>query len=588
MEELDFGPGVSLLKQNEPADAVYFLRTGAVQILVDDEIVTQIDKAQCFGEMSCLLPQTPASASVVTAQKCRLFRIAKDDFLFSANQITKIWKMLFLQMSERVRAVNGRLSEILRHLPQGLVKVSPEGIVSNDYSMQCTKFFQRDNIAGLSFPKLAFPGDESKQKSWLENLSLLFSESNMSFEMCAGLLASEFSLRHEEQTKYFTMTYSPCQNAFGKIIAVDIGIEDVTREVELERKHYEAKIKQEILAKITQGPDSFLNFLALADEVYADTTDFLAELKARGPSAVQPRIELMMRRLHSLKGISGVFSLQDLKAVIHDAETTVSRLKEPGESSQKTTDSLDEKLKSFQVEKDRAHGLFDEMPADLRSRLVGVVFSQDEFQNMKAHIEKSDWVSIQRLLASVEKVDSKKLFVQWPQEAQKIAAALGKSVQFNIAGEGGRISKELFTQLDNVLIHLLRNGLDHGLEAPEERAQKGKAPQGRITAMVDVSDTELMIAVEDDGRGINREALTARARQKKDLDQNLVAEYVAKSEEWKILLMPGFSTAKDVTDLSGRGVGLDAVASVITGMGGSLSIESTSGEGMVIFITVPI
>lgn len=352
MEELELGPGVVLLTQNLPADAVYLLKQGAVKILVNGEIVTQINKAQCFGEMSCLSPHTPASASVVTAENCRLYRIDKEDFLASVNQTTKLWKTLFLQTSERVRALNGRLSEILHHLPQGLVKVMPDGIVSNDYSIQCTRFFQRENIAGVSFPKLAFPEDEQKQKLWIDNLSLLFSDSNMSFEACAGLLQNEFSLKHGGETRYYALTYSPCQSTSGKVIAVDIGIEDITKQKELERKHHEAKIKQEILNKITQSPDSFVNFLALADETYQATLDFVALLEAQGGDAVRSQIELLMRRLHSLKGISGVFSLSNLKAVIHEAETTVSRLREASESPGEIAARLREKLQGFLEEKD--------------------------------------------------------------------------------------------------------------------------------------------------------------------------------------------------------------------------------------------
>ena len=146
----------------------------------------------------------------------------------------------------------------------------------------------------------------------------------------------------------------------------------------------------------------------------------------------------------------------------------------------------------------------------------------------------------------------------------------------------------MFTELDQVLIHLLRNGMDHGLESPDERVARGKPSQGRITATIDVCETELMIVIEDDGRGIDGAALAKRARLNSSLDQASIEAYVAGSEEWRILLMPGFSTAKAVTDLSGRGVGLDAVASAIAQLGGSLTIESTFGEGACIFITIPL
>lgn len=588
MQDLELEPGVSLLRQNELADAVYFLKSGAVKVLVNGEMIAQIDKVQCFGEMSCLTPNTPASASVITAKKSNLIRIEKDDFLRSVNQITKLWKTLFLQMSDRMRSINGRLSEILHHLPQGLVKVSPEGIISNDYSVQCTKFFQKDNLAGLSFPKIAFPNNEEKQKSWLENLSLLFSESNMSFETCAGLLTNEFSLQNENETIHFKMTYSPCKNIHGKIIAVDIGIENITKQIELEKKHKEIKLKQEMMSKITQSPDSFVNFLSLSEEVYIDTNDFISHLKSDGPDSVKSRVEQLMRRLHSLKGISGVFLLQNLKATVHETESLVSKLKNPLDDLAQVTDSLEQLLQAFKTEKEKAQKVFDEIPSDLRRRLAGVVFSQDEFHSIKSFVENGDSNSIRKLLTSVEKVDSKKLFTQWPQEALKIAETLGKSVQFSVVGEGGRISKDMYSKLDNVLIHLLRNSLDHGLETPEERVQKGKPPQGRITAMIDVSDTEFLLAVEDDGRGIDKVALAKRARQKPDLDQKIVEEHISRSEEWKILLMSGVSTAKVVTDLSGRGVGLDAVANAIANMGGNLTIESTFGEGAAVLVVIPL
>jgi signal transduction histidine kinase len=588
MVALELDSGVSLLKQNEYADAVYFLKQGAVKVLVNGEMVAQIDKAQCFGEMSCLLPSTPASASVITAKKSQLVRISKDDFLASVNQVGKLWKTLFLQMSERVRSVNSRLSEILNHLPQGLVKISSEGLVSNDYSVQCTKFFQRDNMAGCLFHELAFPDDEKKQKTWAENLSLLFSESNMSFEACASLLQSEFSLGEGAEKREFTMTYSPCRNLQGKIVAVDIGIVDVTIEKQLERKNQEIRQRQDRLTKITQNPESYINFLALADEVYLDAENFARQVKDKGSASVQTRIAQLMRQLHSLKGISGVYSLGALKSVVHEIESLVGQFNGTADDRPEVLLLLEKKLGEFKSEKERAQEMFNEIPSDLRRRLIGVVFSQFEFESLKELSSKGDFGGIEKLLVSIETVDAKRLIGQWPQEAEQIATTLGKSVQFNVAGEGGRVSKALFTELDKVLIHLLRNGIDHGVEMPDDRLKAGKPAQGRITAMIDVSDTEFFMSVEDDGRGIHPAALAERARQKDSLDQALVAKYVAQGEEWKILLMPGFSTATEVTDLSGRGVGLDAVANLVERLGGSLVIESSFGEGTCFIITIPI
>ena len=587
-QELELAPGAVLLTQNEPADAVYFLRNGAVKILVNGEMVAQIDRAQCFGEMSCLTPDTPASASVVTAKTSHLLRIAKDDFLKAVNQLNKLWKMLFLQMSERVRAANSRLSEILNHLPQGLVKVSPEGIVSNDYSVQSTRIFRKDNLAGLSFWKITFPDDVKKQSLWLENFKLFSADCNMSFEELSKIQISEFSLNYGEDTREYAMTYAPCKNAFGKIIAVDIGVEDITEQNELKRRNQEIEARQEIMNKISQNPDSFLNFLALAEEVDVEATDFVKNLESQGMRAVSQRIEKIMRRLHNLKGISGVFSLKDFRHVIHETESLIGEAKGETADQSQVAVNLNKSLEKFKSEKEKTKGIIEKMPSELRRRLLGVVFSPQEFSSLKNLIAIANDQSLAKLVTSIERVDSKKLVEHWPQEAQKIADVLGKAVQFHVMGEGGPISKELFMELDKVLIHLLRNGLDHGLEMPDARIKRGKPEHGTIEVTIDVAAPDFVMLVEDDGNGIDTEALVKRARQNKAFDQKLIDQYIASGEVWRILFLSGFSTAEKVTDLSGRGVGLDSVASSIEGLGGTLTIESEFGKGTRFLIMLPI
>jgi chemotaxis protein histidine kinase CheA len=331
-----------------------------------------------------------------------------------------------------------------------------------------------------------------------------------------------------------------------------------------------------------------MNFLSLADEVFVETTVFVETLKNQGAHSVLSRIERNMRRLHNLKGISGVFSLKDFRAVIHDMETQVGEAKGEGVDLCELVCRLEDSVQIFNAEKTKTHGVFATMPAELRRRLLGVVFSQQEFESLKCLIEEESYPKLSELIASVERIDSKKLIEQWPQEAKKIADVLGKSVQFQVMGEGGLITKDLFLELDKVLIHLLRNALDHGLEKPEERVKKGKTEQGNIEVTIDVPETDFVMLVEDDGHGIDNDALVKRARQNKNFAQAQIDQYVASGEIWRILLMSGFSTAKEVTDLSGRGVGLDSVANAIEKLGGTLTIESDFGKGTRFLIMIPL
>lgn len=588
MEDIELVPGTVLLTQNKPVDAVYFLKSGAVKILVNGEMVTQADGTQSFGEMSCLNPALPASATVVTAVASRLFRIRKEDFLNSVSQMTKLWKTLFLQSSERVRSVNIRLTEILNHLPHALVKVSLEGRVSNDYSAQCTEFFQRENLARVQFAELAFPGDEGKQKTWTENLAVLASDNLMSFDELAKFMDAEFTIHNGTEERNYSMTYSPCRNAYGALIAIDIGVEDVTEQKKLKREQQEIQSQQEVLIQISRNPDSFMNFLSLAKEIIKEFQETLMRLM-RGKSSVEPAsVDRIMRRLHNLKGFAGLFSLSDLKETVHEAETNFSELKEEGASSVNVITHLEQSFQSLRAEVDKVNLIVAGMDPELRRRLFGIVLTQVDFEKLKKLVENKKYDQLRPWLTSIEKVESKKLVELWPAEAKRIAERLGKSIVFETSGEGGRISKDLFMALDKILIHLLRNGVDHGIETPDERIEKGKAEQGLIRATIELSETALLISVSDDGRGIDGAALVERARQNKDLNQQLVEQFSALGTPQKILVLPGFSTADEVTDISGRGVGLDSVASAVEALGGALKIDSELGCGTKFSILIPV
>ena len=110
-----------LLTQHEPAPAVFILKSGAVKVMVNGEIVAQISTVQCFGEMSCVVPDTVATASVVTLGNCQLLSISKAAFLQMLDDIPRLWRALFLQSSERLKTATRRQSEILQHTPQGFM-----------------------------------------------------------------------------------------------------------------------------------------------------------------------------------------------------------------------------------------------------------------------------------------------------------------------------------------------------------------------------------------------------------------------------------------------------------------------------------
>jgi two-component system chemotaxis sensor kinase CheA len=165
-----------------------------------------------------------------------------------------------------------------------------------------------------------------------------------------------------------------------------------------------------------------------------------------------------------------------------------------------------------------------------------------------------------------------------------LASKLNKKVELVTIGEGTELDKGLIEKITDPLTHLVRNSLDHGIELPEQRIAAGKPAQGTITLQAAHQGGNVVISVNDDGAGLNRERILAKAREK-DIP---VSDSMPDSEVWQLIFAPGFSTADVVTDVSGRGVGMDVVKRNILAMGGQVEIESSAGYGSRITIRLPL
>ncbi|BCW95341.1 MAG: chemotaxis protein CheA [Fimbriimonadales bacterium] len=177
------------------------------------------------------------------------------------------------------------------------------------------------------------------------------------------------------------------------------------------------------------------------------------------------------------------------------------------------------------------------------------------------------------------------LFNRFPRMVRDTAAKLGKKVNFEVEGEETELDRTLLEALSDPLTHLIRNAIDHGIEPPDERRQHGKPETGTIKLSAYQSEGRIYIEVRDDGRGIN----TERVRQKA-VQLGWITESDHPSEEtlYEFLFQPGFSTAQQVSDLSGRGVGMDVVKRNVESLGGSISVQSRQGEGSRFLLRVPL
>ena len=166
-----------------------------------------------------------------------------------------------------------------------------------------------------------------------------------------------------------------------------------------------------------------------------------------------------------------------------------------------------------------------------------------------------------------------------------LSAELGKKVELAVLGEDTELDKTVIDKLSDPLVHILRNSIDHGLESPEERERAGKNPQGRIVVQAEHSGGDVLVRVSDDGRGLDEARIRAKAVEAGILEENAV---VSREDVLGLIFRPGFSTARTVTGVSGRGVGMDVVKKSIESLQGALGLDSQPGRGTALTIKIPL
>jgi two-component system chemotaxis sensor kinase CheA len=180
-----------------------------------------------------------------------------------------------------------------------------------------------------------------------------------------------------------------------------------------------------------------------------------------------------------------------------------------------------------------------------------------------------------------------RLFQRFPRIVRDLARQLGKEVELVLEGEGTDLDRSLVEALADPLIHLLRNALDHGVEMPAERELAGKPGKGRVCLSASQRGERIVIAVSDDGRGMDAEVLRRKAVEKGVIDAGQAA-HLSENECYELIFRPGFSTAATVSDISGRGVGMDVVKTRVAELGGTLRVSSKLGQGSELELTVPL
>ena len=489
---------------------------------------------------------------------------------------------LFEHMDARIQEGVRNVTNILDNLESGFLIFDRDGIIQPGYSRISEQYFG----AGLSGKRLGDvlaldAGERDTLEMWLE---VLF-DGTLSFKNAAALGPDSFHKKAKCQIK---LSYRPIR--VGEVLqGVILIATDKTRENELAHRFEQERERAKMILRIASNRDAFQEFIADSGNLIADLDERLS----------QGNIDLdaISRTIHTLKGNSTTFHCLELSELAHDFESGLAGV--GGKASAiagEIRSALLEKIEGLRAALAR---LIDQTRALLgeeidskteRKRIAVPIAVLDELDKAILDRFRAD-SRIFRLFHDTFVLDS---FLPALQKYEpmliELALRRGKMLYpIEWTGEDIRVRMRTCKRLASALVHAFRNVVDHGIEEPEEREAAGKDPRGRIQVaitMVAGSTPRLRIRIADDGSGIDPEAVRSK----------LIADGKASEAEagamddntlFQSLFMAGFSTRTAVTETSGRGVGLDAIAHEAERLNGKAWIEAQRGSGTTLFVEVP-
>ncbi|MCQ8104987.1 chemotaxis protein CheA [Methylomonas sp. SURF-2] len=236
---------------------------------------------------------------------------------------------------------------------------------------------------------------------------------------------------------------------------------------------------------------------------------------------------------------------------------------------------------------------------DIMNMVGELVLVRNRFQTLKASAEAGEQLSkaisnldvvtadLQLAVMKTRMQPIKKVFGRFPRVVRDLARSLKKEIRLELIGEETDLDKNLVEALADPLVHLVRNAVDHGIEMPDERAKNGKPREGVVILKASQEGDHIQLSIQDDGKGMNPDVLRAKVVEKGLMDEESAARLDDK-ECYNLIFLPGFSTKVEISDVSGRGVGMDVVKTRIAQMNGVVEINSTEGKGSTIIIKVPL
>lgn len=448
-------------------------------------------------------------------------------------------------VATRTAALDGRnqdMARILDNVAQGFVSTGLDGKLGGEWSHALEAWFGKPTTDTTLWDYLY---TDAEARDWMRISFDAIAEGFMPIELTLEQLPHRFT----KDAREFRIDYLPIGSPVASLLVV---ISDVTAEVARERAEQAQRELVTVIEKAIADRAGFNAFVNEAEELV------LACVAAEGAA--------LRRHIHTLKGNCALFGVTTLASLCHEIETM---LADRDDLETRERERLRDTWRSFRDRIDRLLGRTDR----------ALVVDLDEYNKVIASIPLPEPMWAQRL-REWGNAPTRPRLEQCAQYARNLASRLGKDVVVELADHEVRVPNERYAPVWSNLVHAIRNMVDHGIETPDVRAAAGKPEQGVVKLETTMSGSDLVIAISDDGAGIDWDRIAGKARA-----LGLPAETPADLEE--ALFANGLSTRDDVSDTSGRGVGMDALRMACRSLNGRIRVESVRGQGTRITCTLP-
>lgn len=483
-------------------------------------------------------------------------------------------------LEHKVIARTASIKDLLDNAGQGFLSFSADYKIHSEYSRACDQFFGK-SIRGENVLKLLFSSNEAAVK---ESLDLLFGGVG-ELAIFEDLLPGEIEMEGRTLTVHYRWIPSTLSTESDKMMII---LTDVTKAKALEQQLAVDEARNKLILKIATDRDGFSRFLSeaktLFQAIYQQLQQPIDRIDQNG----------LFRHYHTLKGGTASYALHEVSEAVHNIESNLDgMMKNPSLFTKKSKTQLQkstQQAESMLIEAVKPlRDLVDDSNSCSKAEKVFKV-SESKINKLERYtgnlLEKAGDKRLLALIRDLKKQPIGGILNKFKNDAQDLAQKLNKQVEIELSGQDVEIDQEPLQPLFASLVHLVRNSVDHGIEDPDVRIMQGKEESGKLFIQAEMESNHFHLRIKDDGAGIDGSHIKDIA-----LSKNLITDSQHREmdpdEAVRLIFLPGFSTKEAVTDISGRGVGMDAVQTAISELKGEIHILTTLDHGSEFLIQIP-